>query len=159
MASWLERVWIVLSSAGWVELFVLWVVKATLVLVVAWSVALLLRRASAASRHLVWTLAVLSVLALPVAMLLLPAWGVPVVPVPAGAGSVTVESKSMEPTTVQSRSVGRASSSDRGPAGRASGDPLIADGSLGHVDQAGVVSVIRGAGPGAEPSGPTPPAV
>lgn len=52
--------------------------KTTLLLALAGAVALLLRRASAAARHLVWTLAVAGLLALPLVSLLLPAWTVPV---------------------------------------------------------------------------------
>jgi beta-lactamase regulating signal transducer with metallopeptidase domain len=51
--------------------------KATLLLALAGGAGLALRRASAASRHLVWTLAVAGLLALPLFSLLLPAWRVP----------------------------------------------------------------------------------
>lgn len=55
------------------------VLKATLLLAFAAVVhALMVRRASAASRHLVWTLAVVSLLALPVLSLLVPSWAIPV---------------------------------------------------------------------------------
>jgi len=51
------------------------VVKATAVLAAAALVDLLLRRrGSAAARHLVWTIAIVGLLALPLASLSLPAW-------------------------------------------------------------------------------------
>ena len=52
------------------------VVKATLLLLAAAAAALLLsrRRASAATRHLVWTLAVCGLLALPLFSATLPGW-------------------------------------------------------------------------------------
>jgi len=53
------------------------VVKATVLLLVAGVVTLLLRRASAATRHLVWALGLAGLLALPVAGRLLPEWPVP----------------------------------------------------------------------------------
>ena len=50
------------------------VVKASLVLGAAALMSLILRRASAALRHLVWTLALCSALFLPVVSLTLPKW-------------------------------------------------------------------------------------
>ena len=55
-------------------------VKATVVLLVAAAGTLVLRRSSAAMRHLVWTLACAGVLVLPVASALLPNWRVPAWP-------------------------------------------------------------------------------
>src|SRR5216684_1188990 len=49
-------------------------VKATVLLVLAAGVTLLLRRSAASLRHLVWTLACGGVLALPLASALLPNW-------------------------------------------------------------------------------------
>ena len=54
--------------------------KGTLVLGAAWLVAILLRRFSAAVRHVVWTAAFAALLALPFLSLSLPAWRVRVVP-------------------------------------------------------------------------------
>ncbi len=50
------------------------VVKATVLLAAAAAVSTLMRRAPAASRHVVWTVALLSVLLLPAVSLLLPRW-------------------------------------------------------------------------------------
>ena len=47
-------------------------IKATLVLIIAFGLALALRRASAAVRHLMWTLVIVGVLVLPVLSLILP---------------------------------------------------------------------------------------
>jgi len=55
-------------------------VKSTVVLAVAAGVALVLRRRSAAARHLVWTAAVAALLALPPAAWLMPAWRLPSAP-------------------------------------------------------------------------------
>lgn len=52
--------------------------KGTLFLLIAAAMALPLRRASAASRHLVWTLALSATLVLPILSLVLPAWNVPI---------------------------------------------------------------------------------
>src|SRR5690348_13055003 len=58
-----------LESYAWPALLLL--VKATCILVVALAASLLLRRASAGARHLVWLTALAGLLALPV----LTAWG------------------------------------------------------------------------------------
>src|SRR5688572_13387343 len=57
------------------------VIKATVLLAVAAATAAMLRRSSAASRHLVWTIALLAALVLPVLSVALPRWQVPVVTV------------------------------------------------------------------------------
>jgi len=61
-------------------MFMLWTetaVKSTVVLAIAWLITLLLRRQSAALRHLVWTAAFVAVLALPCFSLWLPAVRIP----------------------------------------------------------------------------------
>lgn len=57
--------------------------RATVLLVAALIAARLLRNSSAAARHLVWTVAVAGVLALPVLAVVVPAWNVPVVTITA----------------------------------------------------------------------------
>src|SRR6266403_4239674 len=52
--------------------------KSTAILVAAWLCAFLLRKRSAAARHLVWTAAAAAVLALPILSVSLPALRVPV---------------------------------------------------------------------------------
>lgn len=55
-------------------------VKATVVLIAAWLVTRVMTRGSAASRHLVWTLAIVAVLALPAVQLADPRLDVPLLP-------------------------------------------------------------------------------
>ncbi|MGH7677217.1 MAG: hypothetical protein ACRENU_02045, partial [Gemmatimonadaceae bacterium] len=54
------------------------VLRATLLLAAAWLATTLLHRASAATRHLTWTVAIAGVLALPALSATIPAWRVPV---------------------------------------------------------------------------------
>src|SRR5262252_9242181 len=56
------------------------IAKSTIILVTAAVLCLLLRRASAASRHAVWVLAVMSALLLPIATAILPQLQLPVLP-------------------------------------------------------------------------------
>src|SRR5437879_1219584 len=65
-------------------------IKATLVLIIAFGLALALRRASAAVRHLMWTLVIVGVLVLPVLSLILPRVPVAVRSVESPAQEVTV---------------------------------------------------------------------
>lgn len=75
-----------------------WAAKSGVLLAVALAIAALLRRRSAAARHQVLAAGVLAVLALPLPMMLMPAWTPPVLlarpaalAVPAGAADVDVE--------------------------------------------------------------------
>ena len=61
------------SGAAWIPLADA-ITKATLVFATAGLISVLLRRRSAAARHLVWTLALLSALALPALSVALPRW-------------------------------------------------------------------------------------
>jgi len=66
--------------ATWLAVLVDAFIKGTLVLVAAGAVSVCLRRSSAASRRLVWSLGLAAVVLLPAFSLMLPAWQVPVLP-------------------------------------------------------------------------------
>jgi HEAT repeat protein/beta-lactamase regulating signal transducer with metallopeptidase domain len=65
-------------SIGWLPLADA-IAKATLLFVVAGLASVALRKAAAATRHLVWTLALVSAVALPVLSIALPRWQLPLV--------------------------------------------------------------------------------
>jgi beta-lactamase regulating signal transducer with metallopeptidase domain len=71
-------------SERWVVLLLDGALKGSLLLAGAALVTLAVRRASAASRHLVWSMGIYGLLALPVVALVLPAWHVPLLPPPEG---------------------------------------------------------------------------
>ena len=68
------------QEGGWLALLIALSVKSALILGIAAMTALVLRRAAAASRHLVWSLALASLLVLPLLSVALPAWQWPVFP-------------------------------------------------------------------------------
>ncbi|HEX8321808.1 M56 family metallopeptidase [Longimicrobium sp.] len=76
-----------MPGAEWLPLLAELAAKATLILLLAAAVSALLWRASAAVRHLVWCVAVIGVLALPVFSVVLPAWEVPLLPSTAAPAS------------------------------------------------------------------------
>ena len=80
MISFFDTVELSAHSATWLELLVAAALKGVLILVIAVALNFALRRASAASRHLVWSLALASLLALPILSFGLPSWQVPVLP-------------------------------------------------------------------------------
>ena len=88
------------------------IAKATIILGVAGLTTVLLRRASAASRHLVWTAALLAALVLPVLSMALPRWQMAVVTLP----SVASPSADGENTSAAGREMAAAMrrESDRG---------------------------------------------
>ena len=97
------------------------VVKASLVLLAAALTSFILRRASAALRHLVWTLALCSALLLPLVSLALPKWQLGLVTVrpPAAAVESTVAADAPEhpaPSLATAPRLGRASHADAGTA-------------------------------------------
>jgi HEAT repeat protein/beta-lactamase regulating signal transducer with metallopeptidase domain len=93
------------------------VVKASLVLLAAALTSLMLRRASAALRHLVWTLALCSALLLPVVSLALPRWQLGLVTISSPVESTVAAStpEPAAPSLAPSPRPGRASHADAGP--------------------------------------------
>jgi HEAT repeat protein/beta-lactamase regulating signal transducer with metallopeptidase domain len=80
-----------LSGAGWLPLADA-ILKATLLFALAAIASIALRRRTAAARHLMWALALISALALPALSLALPRWQLPLVTV--ASTSVAVEKMS-----------------------------------------------------------------
>jgi beta-lactamase regulating signal transducer with metallopeptidase domain len=68
------------ESAEWMQLLLDTAIKGILILLVAGALVAMLKSASAAARHLLWSVAVASLLVLPVFELVLPNWQVPVFP-------------------------------------------------------------------------------
>jgi hypothetical protein len=66
-----------MNEAAWYSIFIGTAFKGTIVLCLAWSLAFLLRKCSAAKRHLVWTAAAAGVLMLPILSVVLPALRIP----------------------------------------------------------------------------------
>ena len=75
------------ATTSWVDVMLVellsFSLRATVILAGAWAATKLLKRASAATRHLIWTSAIAGILALPILSAMLPKWNVPVVTVPA----------------------------------------------------------------------------
>jgi beta-lactamase regulating signal transducer with metallopeptidase domain len=88
-------------SLSIVEVVVEVALKISLMMAVAAVAAgLMRRRASAASRHLVWTLAVIAVLVLPIGSLALPGWKVPI------RGAAAIDVVDQQPVTSQAAASG-----------------------------------------------------
>ena len=91
-------------------------IKGALILLAAWSVTAMMRRASAASRHLVWAIAIAITLAMPLVRVVGPSWNVvipvetaapaegatsvPVVAAPSDEPAARIDSSSREEATV-----------------------------------------------------------
>jgi len=66
-----------MNEAAWYSIFIGTAFKGTIALCLAWSLAILLRKRSAATRHLLWTAAAAGVLMLPFLSVVLPALQIP----------------------------------------------------------------------------------
>jgi HEAT repeat protein/beta-lactamase regulating signal transducer with metallopeptidase domain len=91
------------------------IVKATIILGLAGVTTVLLRRASAASRHLVWTAALLGTLILPVLSIALPRWQMPIVTFAAAPPSPALDNNADDASRRMSASM-QAKAVERGDA-------------------------------------------
>jgi len=80
MTSLLDSALLAAQSTDWLKVLLDVSVKGTIILAVAGLLGIALRRTSAAARHLTWSLALGSLLALPILALVLPAWQVSMLP-------------------------------------------------------------------------------
>ncbi len=69
-----------ISDTAWLSLALDLAIKASVILLATWVVSQTLRRASAATRHLAWTFAIVGLLALPILTATIPAWRLPMLP-------------------------------------------------------------------------------
>ncbi len=79
-------------------------IKSAMILLVTAALCLLLRRAPAAARHLVWTLAMAGLLTLPFLTMILPDWRTPLPPLlihPSGKSSTVAEISTIEDATTE----------------------------------------------------------
>jgi beta-lactamase regulating signal transducer with metallopeptidase domain len=94
------------SYADWLPFLAELAAKATVLLLLTAVVAALLWRSSAATRHLVWCMGIVGVLALPLFSAFLPTWELPLLPAreaaapPASAFPADVPGLSVEPSTL-----------------------------------------------------------
>ncbi len=109
--GWFTEIGTAIGTSGAVNGFVDIAVKAAMVLVGALVVTRLLRRASASTRHQVWTVALISVLALPALTAALPAWQVPVLP--ASVGEIAAAPIAVAPHAPEAESGARPSAAPR----------------------------------------------
>ena len=79
-------------SEAWVALLVDCAVKGALILALAGASAAMLRRAQAAARHFIWTLAIVGLALLPVLTVIAPSWRAPVLPLAAANSAETAPS-------------------------------------------------------------------
>ena len=77
-----------LGPSDWAALLTAVALKGTLIFLLAFFAIGLLRRASAATRHAAWTVALAAALVLPALLVIVPSWHVPVLP---GAPSLSTE--------------------------------------------------------------------
>ena len=87
--------------------------KATALLALAGLLAVLLRRRSAATRHLVWTAALVAALLVPVMALSLPRWELPVITLAGRAPATTAVADDEAVTAMAARMLERLESSER----------------------------------------------
>jgi len=80
--------------------------KGAILVIIATCAAYLLRNRSAASRHAVWTAAVIGHLAIPALVLILPAWSMPVLPAASWMQAASAPATQSGPTGPETKSTG-----------------------------------------------------
>lgn len=122
------------------------VAKATLVLGAAGAAAYGLRRASAALRHLIWTVALISALVMPVLSIALPRWQLPLVTVGSAEPPVSNAAETASAPAVGPRRSGvERSTSSEVAAGQTTATPLPISGSfITHVSAIAWPQVLLG---------------
>lgn len=124
-------------------------VKVTLLLAIAAAASFALRRASAALRHLVWTLALVSALLLPVLSFAMPRWRLPIVTLTSSATPITTSAAEPQalaprlPSSVQQSTAGRLSAQ---PADGSAARPAAAGGWLSRLSWPSALLLIWAAG-------------
>jgi beta-lactamase regulating signal transducer with metallopeptidase domain len=104
------------ESIEWLQLLLDMVIKGVFILLVAGALVATLKRASAAARHLLWSVAVACMLALPVFELVLPDWQVPVFPGWLQSASAKTGSPAISPTQTPENQLAAAFEENRPPA-------------------------------------------
>jgi beta-lactamase regulating signal transducer with metallopeptidase domain len=97
-------------------------VKVTLILCVAWGATRAMQRRSAAARHLVWSVALMSALVVPVAQATAPRWMIAVLPAATPAAAVSVADEAPTAAVAASR-VAATSPGDARPVAQRSAPP------------------------------------
>jgi beta-lactamase regulating signal transducer with metallopeptidase domain len=95
------------ESVEWLQLLLDMAIKGVFILLVAGALVATFKRASAAARHLLWSVAVACLLALPVFELVLPDWQVPVFPALQESASAESASSAVSQTQTPDNSFAR----------------------------------------------------
>ena len=77
METILNTPWLFTNAKTALSFLFIITLKSAVIILVAYVLTRTLRRAAAATRHLIWTMALVSILLLPIFSLLLPSWDVP----------------------------------------------------------------------------------
>jgi len=99
METILNTPWLFTNAKTALSFLFIIALKSAVIILVAYVLTRTLRRAAAATRHLIWTMALVSILLLPIFSLLLPSWDVPF-PNNFLSVSQTEKAENSKPTTI-----------------------------------------------------------
>jgi len=91
-----------LSSSEWSNIIISTMLKGMLFLLAAIIINSFIKRASSATRHLIWNLAIIALLLLPILSLIVPVWEVPIISTNSNRGTVLNENLLPAQTDLQS---------------------------------------------------------